>query len=299
MEDNSSVFALQEAPHFLLLVSIWVPTCFTIIFSLVIINYLQSKPLHSKTVMDFVNKIFFMNFCFFSTNVGLSSTLIFFKDCGEIAAYLIAYISVFQLQNISILILCVIFTQLLLVRNPLNLESDSFECSVRAIAGYAAPSYSAIISVAFYFIGVKPRIYYVLRGKQDWDNTFALFQACIMLLVACVFMLSRLWIQKIQPDGSSNHILSSKAVGLLFMDGAVFFSVSILIFKPYFEYLFSIGSVVIISKFIASIVIFHESVRNHTFQFEPFRSLRVFWSVRLARKVSNNSPNPGPSLNNL
>ena len=151
MKGNGTVLILQEDPHYLLLPFIWVPTSLTVILSMIIIHYMQSKPLHSKTVMDFVNQIFFFNFCFCIILLALSSTVMtFFQDSGEIIACLIAYVLFYVMQTMCFLIYCIITTQLLLMRDPLNLQSDTFEFNVKAMAGYAAPSYSAMVSLIFY-----------------------------------------------------------------------------------------------------------------------------------------------------
>ena len=288
--ENKSLqaFMFADDPNYFLLPVIWSFAFIAINLFMIILNYLDSKPLLSRTVMDFANKVCLLNLCFCTTMVATSSSMVvFFKDCGEITALVIAYCGFLQYQHFSLLLLVIITTQILLVKNPSFLESVRFEkiikitvCSVPACTAGAG-------GTALFYLGMKPRGYYFLRGKRrsDEDLVLLMFLAGTHLLLCGAFWLSRAWIRKTQPQLTSNHILSSKSVGLLCMDGLLFFILSLTLPDPYQKYLYQIGPNFIMLKFSGSIVFFHQSVFDHACHLHPLRTLWVAWAVQQHRRV--------------
>ena len=123
------------------------------------------------------------------------------------------------------------------------------------------------------------------------NKTLALeiIQVSTFILTAIAFVLSRAWIHRTQPGLRSNDILSSKAVGHLNLDAAIFYVLSIsLADTKYEKALFQLAPMLILFKFSTTIVFNHHNLRNHIFGLQCMKCFRVHWSVRLARRVSVN-----------
>ena len=99
-------YILETEPQYQLIPLIWAPVSITITSSLLINHYLTSKPLHSKTVMDFVNRVFFAHFSVYSIFLAACSTTnILFRDCGQIVAVVTSCALIQQFQNLAFLLL--------------------------------------------------------------------------------------------------------------------------------------------------------------------------------------------------
>ena len=207
MVANSSslpTYTLLEDPNYPLLPLIWGQAGMSISLLLIIIHYLDAKPLHSRTVMDFVNKVFMGHLCIFAMLVAALSTLIsFFEDLGSVAATALGYLAFVQFSNLCLIALVIKGTQLMLVRNPMYLESTAFERNVRGLAAFAVPIYTAILAIAMFLTDVKPTSYYILRGNKvakTEPTIMAVIQPCILFVVFSGYWLTSIWIRKIQPQ---------------------------------------------------------------------------------------------------
>ena len=137
-----------------------------------------------------------------------------------------------------------------------------------------------------FLTGVKPSSYYILRGTRvakTESTVMAVIQPCILFVVFSGYWLTSIWIRKIQPQERSNHILGYKAVGLLCIDGAILYAMSLILKSQ--KYSYQIGSNLAILKFSASIVFFHESVFSHACQLNFLRSFSILSSLRNVRRV--------------
>ena len=187
------------------------------------------------------------------------------------------------------LLLSNIATQLILANDPMKLNSETFENMVKLLIGIAVPVFSTLTSVVtVLYLDTKPPGYYMLRGTPTEDRTLVIVQASIFILIFCAFWTSRIWIQTVQGHERSNHILGSKAVALLCADLIAFFLASLFLFNypAYQTYLYQIGPNVLFCKFTASIVVFHDSVRDHACRhMQPLRNLVTLLARRVVRRV--------------
>ena len=302
---NSIGYQLKHDPPYQLIPLIWVPPAITIISSLVIDHYLASKPMLSRTVMDVVNRVFFAHFGFYCLLLAtLSTTGVFFQDSGEAVAVIMSFLLIKQFLNLSLMFLCNIGTQLLLVVDPTNLYSEAFEKKVKLLVVFVVPMCSALVSFTTgYYLDVKPQGYYFLHHKPNEDKVVITIQASIFLLIFCAFWTSRIWIQRVQGHERSNHILGSKAVALFCADVWIYCLTSIFLinYPTYRRYLHALGPNLVLCKFTATIVVFHNSVRNHVcHHWQPLRGLTRLWAIRLVRRVEiqdTNSVEMVPSRN--
>ena len=145
---NSTDYVLDNDPQYQLIPLIWTPPIVTIMSSLLIDHYLTSKPLLSLTVMDFVNRVFFRHLCFYCLVLATASTIgLFFQDSGETVAVVMSCLLYQQFQNFSLMFLGNIATQLLLMNDPMKLDSETFEKEVKIVIGFVVPGCSSLISV--------------------------------------------------------------------------------------------------------------------------------------------------------
>ena len=105
-----------------------------------------------------------------------------------------------------------------------------FENIIKIMTAYVVPAFSTVTGLTLYFTGMKPKAYYVLHGmgtiEDETSAKIAALQIITALLLFTGFFLSRLWISK--PNWHSNHIISSKAVGLFCIDMAIYLSMTLI-----------------------------------------------------------------------
>ena len=156
----------------------------TILGSVMVIQYLRSKPPLSQTIMDFANKVLFVSTVPPSVLISVIVTLTsIFNDCGELAAYILGYSAPAAGDHLVLQLGANAVVQGLIFRRPELLESERFENVVKffqlviiplsvilayclvLICGVQITTYSKIRGINFYLISKEEPSW---KGGQMW-----------------------------------------------------------------------------------------------------------------------------------
>ena len=141
----------------------WILSSITVFGSMVIINYLRSKPLLSQTVMDYANKILFLYSIGNPVLVSFFVTLaLVSSDCGEVLVSIIGYTIPASVDIIFVQVSVIFIIQAMMLKNPEYLENSRFENIVRCIVSVVIPLASGIFYTIVYFVAGPTGIYVVL-----------------------------------------------------------------------------------------------------------------------------------------
>ena len=190
--------------------------------SVIVVQYLRSKPPLSQTIMDFANIVLFVSAVPPSVLISAIVTLTsVFSDCGQLAAYVLGYSAPAAGDHLMLQLGANAIVQGLIFRQPELLESERFENAVKCvqvviiplcvilayclilICGVQITTYSKIRGINFYLISKEEPSW---RGGQMW----VLLRGSTNLLFGLLFVICRVLIRHThKPNFSQIFIVNN------------------------------------------------------------------------------------------
>ena len=265
---------------------VWACSPISTFFASIVLRYLASKPPMLQTVMDTANYAFFGAFIVLTNMTTLvMTTTTLAVDSGELVALSLTWFFYFMTKCIVLEAMAIVSIQLFIVQRPSVLESEMFENVVRAIVAGAVPVVASSMCLALGLVGIKPYIYFHLRGMdlpKERDIMLEVLGFGLTSIFLVQFIASRYWIKRTgyYLNVESNHIIQTKVIaGLLLVSIACFALVGF----THSSKVFSVLPSILYCMFCVLTVFSHNSLRSYAMRKSPFCQMMVTLMHRVSR----------------